>query len=649
MTHISLKKAPASIDSYQQMIRTISEDYKEFSMITFFDNHQFWGNARGAGMIEGNFYSNFSDYSTISNRKIFKGRFSSHHKDMVYEGFFQGGLPHFFGTFSLGNRKVYTGFLNKGCPDGKGVVFYPDGSLLFSGLFSGGFPARGIFYALPFIYEGTFDIGSKSSYKFSFKRQNLLAKSLDYPKMMQKFTVDGSLFNFERSVKVVKGIIQSNSSVFSGVFRIRSNEETLYHGILKESQRSGPGIMVRPDGMKMVGTWSQKIFQGKVVLTQKLPLRDKVPILEEGQMHAYHDYIKAIQFNACPIEVKGKFKIRAGKLRIYNVGEVYFDDGSVYKGMMKNNAIHGFGRMIYSFGGVYEGTWFGNEHEGFGKFSSHEFEYKGQFKKGIWHGFGSVNVSSELLKGHWKSGILQYAFFDKFDEENKDLVKERVVFGVSTSPDLKNMSKYKINGPCEVTFSERHSDTISRIGNAGNSTIQAANISYRSNSSVKKINAGSVTPTMSSPYKKLMFIGEFLVLKNDYEDYKSGQTIGFGSLIQGQNVLFRGVANMQFSRLIGTKFIYETEEEEVGTFDEKMNLQGLGSVSNGVSSFQGNFVDGRLNGLGVQLNQQQIASIGYYEQGFREGLALFFGKRRNDLRRYKSGEIAVYYNNSNDH
>ena len=71
---------------------------------------------------------------------------------------------------------------------------------MFSGFFLQGFPTRGIYYTLPKVYEGFFNVHSKSSYKFSFKRQNLLAKSLDYGKMMEKFTLDGTLKNFAKTV-----------------------------------------------------------------------------------------------------------------------------------------------------------------------------------------------------------------------------------------------------------------------------------------------------------------------------------------------------------------------------------------------------------------------------------------------------------------
>ena len=88
MTHISLKKSPGQIDSYKKFIRFINLENKVFSVITFFAKRQFWGFAKKDGMIEGNFFTDHKDYSTISNKKIFKGRFSSSLKNLVYEGFF---------------------------------------------------------------------------------------------------------------------------------------------------------------------------------------------------------------------------------------------------------------------------------------------------------------------------------------------------------------------------------------------------------------------------------------------------------------------------------------------------------------------------------------------------------------------------------
>lgn len=52
---------------------------------------------------------------------------------------------------------------------------------------------------------------------------------------------------------------------------------------------------------------------------------------------------------------------------------------------------------------------------GFGHFNSKNFSFSGQFKKGIWHGYGIACVGDKKLKGLWKYGIMTYAMFDSFE------------------------------------------------------------------------------------------------------------------------------------------------------------------------------------------------------------------------------------------
>jgi hypothetical protein len=171
-------------------------------------------------MIEGNFFTNYNDYSTISNKNIFKGRFSSSSKNLVYKGYFQGGQPDYFGSFILNNKKVYTGYIRNGVPNGKGDIFYSDGRLLFSGFLDKGFPIKGVLYDLPKIYVGDFYIKNKPSYKFSFRRLNLMAKSLNYELMMKRFILRGKVYNTEKGVGLFEGEVISDSIKKNGVFRI---------------------------------------------------------------------------------------------------------------------------------------------------------------------------------------------------------------------------------------------------------------------------------------------------------------------------------------------------------------------------------------------------------------------------------------------
>jgi hypothetical protein len=101
--------------------------------------------------------------------------------------------------------------VRNGCPNGKGEIFYSDGSLMFSGYLDKGFPLKGVLYDLPKIYVGHFYIKNKSSYKFSFRRLNLMAKSLNYEYMLQRFILRGKVYNSQRGVGVFEGELMSDA------------------------------------------------------------------------------------------------------------------------------------------------------------------------------------------------------------------------------------------------------------------------------------------------------------------------------------------------------------------------------------------------------------------------------------------------------
>ena len=49
-----------------------------------------------------------------------------------------------------------------------------------------------------------------------------------------------------------------------------------------------------------------------------------------------------------------------------------------------------------------------------------------------------------------------------------------------------------------------------------------------------------------------------------------------------------------------------------------------------------------MNNLTIEMQEDDKKSIGYFTNGVREGLSLFFGDKE-DLRLYKNGNIDTYY------
>lgn len=70
LTQISLIKMESPVQSYSDLMQNIFRKKTSSTFLTFFDQNQFWGKSKGDGMIEGNFYKNYNDFSTISNKVV---------------------------------------------------------------------------------------------------------------------------------------------------------------------------------------------------------------------------------------------------------------------------------------------------------------------------------------------------------------------------------------------------------------------------------------------------------------------------------------------------------------------------------------------------------------------------------------------------
>ena len=157
--------------------------------------------------------------------------------------------------------------------------------------------------------------------------------------------------------------------------------------------------------------------------------------------------------------------------------------------------------------------------------------------------------------------------FDNFmDAASSEMIKENIVFAVSGDPNLRKLEQFEINGAAEVTFNEKYSSNISKVGMTLNSTIHNVNFSVGSVTDPQDSNRSKAVKEKDSERnargaaqgwensRKLIFVGTFMHLEKDCEGYKAGDTIGYGILVKGQHILFRGIANISFNRLVGVKF-----------------------------------------------------------------------------------------------
>ena len=158
--------------------------------------------------------------------------------------------------------------------------------------------------------------------------------------------------------------------------------------------------------------------------------------------------------------------------------------------------------------------------------------------------------------------------FDNFvDAASSEMIKENIVFAVSGDPNLRKLDQFEINGATEVTFNERYSSNISKAAMTLNSTIHNVNFSLGSVTDHQDSNRSKAVKEKDTETntrgggaqgweqsKKLIFVGTFSHLEKDTEGFKAGDTIGYGILVKGQHILFRGISNTSFNRLVGVKF-----------------------------------------------------------------------------------------------
>jgi hypothetical protein len=85
---------------------------------------------------------------------------------------------------------------------------------------------------------------------------------------------------------------------------------------------------------------------------------------------------------------------------------LFWNDGRVYSGQLKQNSFHGFGTFKFPDNTTYKGEWLENKRHGYGKFSINS---SGAVYKGFWlddkrHGYGIFTWGDYAYEGESKSG-----------------------------------------------------------------------------------------------------------------------------------------------------------------------------------------------------------------------------------------------------
>jgi hypothetical protein len=87
-------------------------------------------------------------------------------------------------------------------------------------------------------------------------------------------------------------------------------------------------------------------------------------------------------------------------------GQIEFNDGTLYRGMIQDGKINGYGKMIYKSGDTYEGHFLNNKKSGHGSYSFQKGGfYNGEFAEGTYNGKGTlVDAAGNRYEGDFASG-----------------------------------------------------------------------------------------------------------------------------------------------------------------------------------------------------------------------------------------------------
>lgn len=649
---IKLLKKP--VEHYLDYLFETFSQQRHPCLKTYYEGGQFWGESVLNNPLEGKLYSNELDYTTISEKEVYQGKFTVTSKNFRYEGYLQNGIPHYFGSYFVNGVLVYKGQIMQGVPDGKGRVFSEQGQLLFDGVLLEGLPYLGCYYKLPRIFVGKFVIANKSNYKFIYKKLDMFMKSLKYENMLQVFTLEGEIFNYSPDVKVVRGLFSYDLPLLSGDFYLMSKEGKIYIGEMNGSKKEGLGLMLLPTGRSLLGRWQNNTFQGvyrqqptkaseNLVTDSDLPKREAPKSLKAQSVSRFDSVKRTAGFHKEPVEAKGYFKVKGDALKLIDYGLITFEDGSVYKGGISQNKMSGFGSMRFATGEHYEGMWKNNHMAGLGSYAGENFVYEGQFKNGLWNGFGILKLVQEkrYIKGEWDKGRLKYALIDEVPRNANFLQIEKMIVYVTEESNFFKTGKLELIGTSQVVFKEKSKkfDNLLLGAKSVAHTNESANLTdYRDASnqdgSPAKLQGG------------LQFFGEFTRLeKQENPVFKKDQIVGLGYIVKGNEVVFRGMVDFDFSNFFGVKIDAEEEVELRGHFNSNFKLNGVGIIRSSKCTFQGNFKKNLKTGLVIKLLNGQEATIGEYSEDKKNGYVLKKDTEPFILTEYVFGKLKrVFYN-----
>lgn len=286
------------------------------------------------------------------------------------------------------------------------------------------------------------------------------------------------------------------------------------------------------------------------------------------------------------------------------------------------------------------------------------------FNKGLWHGFGILELKEQKIKGQWKNGLLIQVILSEFQQTSGILQKAKATFFNKHSGQSQGdeFAKIQIIGPAEISFDtvssaslmhteRRSSNTQPNYLHHGSAT-QAQSISESQKTAIQS----QKTSQYPSSLKNLKFFGEFVRFStsldnlfymgsiNDKKKVVSSQEnetsnciASYGVLTNGQSTIFTGLVDVNFENFLGLKFDPETDCYTFGHFNKELQLESYGVRTDGIDEYHANFKSGILDGLVIWHEFRVRKGLGYWKNGLRHGLQFFFEASEHETKLTQDG------------
>ncbi len=240
---------------------------------------------------------------------------------------------------------TYTGYLDRGVPNGQGSIQYDNGNSYEGGFLNGLQHGRGVFcWADGSVYDGDWVSGDKTG-----KGTMTWTDGAAYT---------GDWVNNERTGKGI--LIWASGDKYEGNFvngtrtgkgKYTWTNGTVYEGDFVENSREGQGTYITSEGYIYTGAWKNNNYNGygKATYTDGSTYEG---YFADGNRQGQGTYIYAAGHKYVGTWENGN---RTG------YGTMTWSDGSSYDGYWQNNKRHGQGKYINQYGTVFEGQWYNDQ------------------------------------------------------------------------------------------------------------------------------------------------------------------------------------------------------------------------------------------------------------------------------------------------